>query len=198
MKVESAIAYFRPVYCCQFCSKSLINNEWVAVPEDQAFGIVSHTVCSECQSLHVNWDTSDTADLDSDAGMNGTSNVRMLVVDDCPVQRKIMTNLMKKENVSCVEATGGEQATTLLLKDQEKFDIIFLDLVMPGLNGFDTIKLLRDNEVETPVIALTGLEKDFCYEEVMKNGFTDFCSKPVTKTEILNKLNKFLKAKGEV
>ncbi len=115
---------------------------------------------------------------------------QVLVVDDNSVNRKVFTNLLKATKVMIDEAAGGMEC--IRLAGEKQYDVIFLDHMMPGLNGIETLHRLRKLEDcpchFTPVIALTANAVSGAKEMYLKEGFDGFLSKPI----IPDKLEKML------
>jgi signal transduction histidine kinase/ActR/RegA family two-component response regulator len=111
-------------------------------------------------------------------------DVRVLVVDDMVTNLKVAQALLKPYGlvVSCI--TSGRQVVDVFREGRIKFGLVFMDHMMPGMDGIETVRIIR-NEIRTeyarkvPIIALTanaivGNEKMF-----LENGFQDFLSKPI-------------------
>jgi len=115
---------------------------------------------------------------------------QVLVVDDNAVNRKVFKNLLKETKIAIDEAAGGMECISMVQK--KKYDVIFLDHMMPDLNGIETlhrIKKLADCPCQlTPFIALTANAISGAKEMYLKEGFDSFLSKPI----IPDKLEKML------
>lgn len=105
---------------------------------------------------------------------------KILVVDDNQVNRKVFLNLLKELQMEIHEAAGGLSCLDMVKK--QSYDLIFLDHMMPDLDGVETIKkmqVLEDNLCkETPVIALTANALSGAREMYLDIGFSDYLSKP--------------------
>ena len=105
---------------------------------------------------------------------------KILVVDDNQVNRKVFFNLLKELQMEIHEAAGGLACLDMVTK--QPYDIIFLDHMMPDLDGVETIKKMQvlDNNLckETPVIALTANALSGAKEMYLDIGFSDYLSKP--------------------
>lgn len=121
-------------------------------------------------------------------------NARILVVDDVQMNLQVMIALLKKTQIKIDTAISGRAAIELVKSN--KYDLIFMDHMMPDIDGVETLKLMKemdDNQsIETPVVVLTanaisGVEK--MYEEA---GFTGYLSKPVSYAEMEKMLSKFV------
>lgn len=113
---------------------------------------------------------------------------RVLLVDDNAVNRRVFVQLLKETKVQVEEASGGEQCLECVEKNT--YDMIFLDHMMPGLDGIETLQEMRRREnggKEVPVIALTANAVTGAREMYLEAGFADFLAKPV-KPEKLEKM----------
>jgi twitching motility two-component system response regulator PilH len=113
---------------------------------------------------------------------------KILLVDDSPTERHFLNSLLTKQGYLVVLAENGEEAMTKA--KQEKPDLIIMDVVMPGLNGFQATRAItKDDETKhIPVIMCTtkGQETDKLW--AMRQGAKDYVTKPVDQTELLNKI----------
>jgi DNA-binding NtrC family response regulator len=108
--------------------------------------------------------------------MSGT----ILVVDDDPVQRRLLEAMVRRFGYEPVVAEGGEQALSILRSpDGERIDIAVVDLVMPGLDGLGLMAKLREAGIETPVIVQTAHGSIETVVTAMRAGALDFVVKPV-------------------
>ena len=106
----------------------------------------------------------------------------VLIVDDDPLTRMMAVEALREGGFTTVEAENGERA--LAAFDVEHPDLILLDVVMPGLSGFEVCRRLRAQPAGelVPIIMLTGLEDSESVEEAFHVGATDFISKPINWT----------------
>ena len=108
-------------------------------------------------------------------------NTQVLIVDDDLMVQKCIANFCKKmTNIDLTVAGNGEDA--IKNATEKQFDIIFMDLFMPGMNGYNATSAIRklDNG-KGPIIALSG--DDLTEEDLIKAGFTNFVKKPITKVK---------------
>ncbi len=105
----------------------------------------------------------------------------VLVVDDDPVQRRLLEEAIERLDYSTVCASGGEEALAIL-EDSEKSQIslILLDLVMPDLDGIGVLERLRAKQSQLPVIVQTANGSIDAAINAMRTGATDFVVKPVS------------------
>lgn len=113
-------------------------------------------------------------------------NAKLLMVDDNSMNRKLFVSLLKKTLVSVTTVSSG--AKCLEICGREHFDIIFMDYLMPEMDGVETLnrlKKLPDNKcADTPVIALTANAFNGDREKYMEMGFDDFLSKPIVTEKL--------------
>ena len=116
-------------------------------------------------------------------------DARILLVDDNAVNRRVFVQLLKETKVQVEEVSSGEQCLECVEKNS--YDLIFLDHMMPGLDGIETLQEMRRREngcgKEVPVIALTANAVTGAREMYLRAGFADFLAKPV-KPEKLEKM----------
>jgi DNA-binding NtrC family response regulator len=103
---------------------------------------------------------------------------RVLIVDDDPVQRRLLENMVTRAGHEAVIADGGDAAVALLT-GVDRFDAVLLDLVMPDLDGLGVLAKMRDASLATPVIVQTAHSGIDNVVTAMRAGATDFVVKPV-------------------
>ena len=116
---------------------------------------------------------------------------KVLVVDDSKLNLKVAENVLKNFNVTTKTVTSGSEC--LSCTKLEKYDIIFMDIMMPNMNGVEVLKKLREEKISTPVIALTADAIEGQEEKYISEGFDGYLSKPIDKTKLKVILNKYLK-----
>ena len=79
----------------------------------------------------------------------------VLVVDDEPMVREVLTQYLQHDGFGVVEAADGDEAVDLL--ERHRPDLVLLDLMLPKRHGLDVLRQLRNAKVETPVLILSGL-----------------------------------------
>ncbi len=115
-------------------------------------------------------------------------DIKILVVDDMPQNIDVVTELLQKEGYKVFIATSGEKA----IKRAEKIlpDLILLDINMPGIDGFETCKILKANDdiKNIPVIFLTALADTQNIIKGFEIGAVDYVTKPFKVEEILTRI----------
>ncbi|MCR4715996.1 MAG: response regulator [Lachnospiraceae bacterium] len=119
---------------------------------------------------------------------------KILVVDDVEMNIKVFKGLLKKTKAKIDDAISGEECISKVF--EKKYDIIFLDHMMPEMDGVETLKHIQNMEshknVDTPVVVLTANAIAGAREEYMKDGFVDYISKPVQQEELLSMICKYI------
>lgn len=123
-----------------------------------------------------------------------TPNAKLLVVDDNSMNRKVIISLLKNICKNIDEADSGQEC--LRLTEKEKYDIIYLDHMMPEMDGIETFHRMKDSSSnlnkETPIIMLTANAITGAKEEYLKEGFNSFLSKPVEPKKLEASLRTYL------
>lgn len=120
------------------------------------------------------------------------SDKKVLIVDDNKMNLKVATRLLKNYNIITTEVLNGYEAINKI-KNNEKYDLIFLDDIMPKKNGKETLNELKKIKgFDIPVIVLTANVLEGMKEKYIEEGFDDYLAKPINKEELKKILNKFL------
>jgi signal transduction histidine kinase/CheY-like chemotaxis protein len=122
-----------------------------------------------------------------------TEPIRALVVDDDETQLILISEILKKAETDVTTSTSADSALKQL--ESHTFDIVFTDIQMPDINGFDFVKQIRNSTIkkvyEIPIIALSA-RADISDEEMKQRGFTSFLTKPYSAQKLIQTLNTYL------
>ena len=118
---------------------------------------------------------------------------KILVVDDDDNLRKIVTRLLDKSGYATVSAEDGEKALEVLAN--EDVGMLILDVMMPGLSGYELCEKLQDDEKynEVPVIMLTGRVELVDKFQGFMSGACEYMTKPFKNQELLEKVRELYK-----
>lgn len=119
---------------------------------------------------------------------------KVLVIDDNKLNLKVAEKVLEPFDVEIVTASSGDEGIEKIINDNS-FDLVLLDDMMPGKTGVDTLKELKENfsDYKTPTIALTANAIAGMREKYLKDGFDDYLAKPIDREELRRILNKYLK-----
>lgn len=117
------------------------------------------------------------------------SNIKVLVVDDDPVIRQMFCSFLAGQGCQVQTATNGEEALEIALTYLP--DLIFLDVIMPHMNGFQALTQLRkmDKTRRIPVIVVTARTDGATLIQALKLGANDFITKPFLRSDLARKMN---------
>jgi two-component system cell cycle response regulator len=122
---------------------------------------------------------------------NSEEKARVLVVDDDRTILELLENLLSGLGYECALAQDGREAVQLL--QQEHFDVVLTDMIMPHLGGLELLRHIRENYPRTDVIVVTGHPANFTFTSVIKAGAIDFIVKPFNGDELEAKLSRVLR-----
>lgn len=121
-------------------------------------------------------------------------NARLLVVDDVPMNLKVVCGLLKETEIKIDTATNGEDALTLV--EEKHYDMILLDHMMPVMDGIETLQCMKDIKTfdikKTPVVMLTANAVVGAKDAYIQAGFTDYITKPIREEVLLTTVKKLL------
>jgi twitching motility two-component system response regulator PilG len=127
-----------------------------------------------------------------DGGLNG---VKVMVIDDSKTIRRTAETLLRKEGCEVVTATDGFEALSKISDQQPQ--IIFVDIMMPRLDGYQTCALIKNNQMfkNTPVVMLSS--KDGLFDKARGRivGSEQYLTKPFTREELLGAIRRHVDGK---
>lgn len=109
----------------------------------------------------------------------------ILVVDDEKIIQKAIKAAYKSENMEVAIASGGFEALSLIKK--YKYDLILLDILMPDLDGFEVIRSIRNLQIHTPIILLSGKSEEHNKILGLGLGADDYLTKPFSVALLISK-----------
>lgn len=120
------------------------------------------------------------------------NNKKVLLVDDDRLNNRILKRLLKIYGIELDTCERGIECIDKI-NNGEQYDLILMDIMMPDINGIDTLKKLKSNKnFKTKVIALTADALSTSRNKYLKEGFTDYLAKPFKKEELEEKLKELL------
>ena len=123
---------------------------------------------------------------------NEFSGLKVMIIDDSKTIRRTAETLLKKAGCDVLNAENGFEALPIISANHP--DIIFVDIMMPRLDGYQTCALIKNNKIfkETPVIMLSSKDGLFDRARGKIVGSEQYLTKPFTKDELLGAITQFI------
>ena len=115
----------------------------------------------------------------------------ILVVEDDPVQRRLMKAVLTRGGYNVFQACDGNEGMAVL--DRQHIDLVVLDVMLPGMNGFEFAKNLRQGGSEMPLLMVTARQTQRDKREGFLAGTDDYMTKPVDEEELLLRISALLR-----
>ena len=125
------------------------------------------------------------------------SKGNILIVDDEPVNRRVLQNHLNLAGYTVTEVSNGVEALEQI-QGQEKFDLVLLDIMMPGMSGFEVCEKIREKYLssELPIVMLTAKNRVSDLVSGFNAGANDYLTKPFSKNELLSRIKTHLNLRG--
>lgn len=126
----------------------------------------------------------------------GAVVTRILVAEDNAVNRELLRELLEQRGYIVTEACSGQEALQMI--ERERPDLLLLDISMPVLDGFATVRKIRENPnlSALPVLAVTAYAMQGDREKILSSGFDGYLSKPINSQRLANELDRHLSKSG--
>ncbi len=127
---------------------------------------------------------------------DGLDGLKVMVIDDSKTIRRTAEMLLKKEGCEVITAVDGFEALAKITDQQP--EIIFVDIMMPRLDGYQTCALIKSNRIfrSTPVIMLSSKDGIFDKAKGRIVGAEQYLTKPFTRDELLGAIRRYAPQKG--
>ena len=129
---------------------------------------------------------------DEERGQDDMQGLKIMVIDDSKTIRRTAETLLKKMGCDVVTAIDGYEALSKIAEYRP--DIVFVDIMMPRLDGYQTCKLIKNNSYfrKTPVIMLSSKDSLFDRARGRVAGSEQHINKPFTKSELLEAIYRYV------
>ncbi len=119
----------------------------------------------------------------------------ILIVDDSPVDAKMIQAIIIREDVACdfVFARNGKESLDIVQK--QDIDIVVMDVIMPGINGFEAAKRIKEIKPEIKIVILTNAEEEIHPDKVRNAGVDFYTSKKLMDYTLIKAIRKILDIK---
>lgn len=115
----------------------------------------------------------------------------ILVVEDIEVNFRLIQAILGRSNANLIKAVNGKEAIKIF-KKEKNIDLVLMDIKLPGMNGYDVTRQLKQIRKEVPIIAQTAYSMDGDEEKALNAGCDGYISKPIQKSELVEKIKKCL------
>jgi len=115
--------------------------------------------------------------------MGDMRQVRILVVDDEELIRKLMTNILRRGGMAVLTAQNGEQALKVL--QESGCDVVVSDVRMAGMSGFDLLKQVKAKHPDIAFVVMTGHADSYSIKDALLQGADEYITKPFKNHEVM-------------
>jgi CheY-like chemotaxis protein len=125
------------------------------------------------------------------------SSARVLIVEDNPLNLKLVRDVLLNAGFDVIESRTGEEGVARAQDSQP--DVILMDLQLPGINGTQALRMIRDDPsgADVPVIALTAFAMSEDRDRALLEGFDGYLSKPISVRDLPHEVGRFLTEKHD-
>lgn len=126
---------------------------------------------------------------------NRNGKLRVLVADDNLTNIEVVSRMLKLEDVSDVTvAKDGKEAYDVVketMRKNQAFDVIFMDVAMPNIDGLESTRLIREMGYTSPIVALSAMSEESSVKQCIASGMNEFMAKPIRRPALKMLLKKF-------
>lgn len=133
----------------------------------------------------------DKEQIDAWLRFSSTSKKQILVIDDEEIVRQLFKDSLDSSRYQVTTAKSGNEASKLV--NSRSFDLIFVDLKMPGIDGTKTFRRIRQADNSVPVVIITGYPTSKIVEQVLEQGPFGIMRKPFNSSDIQRSVGSFLR-----
>jgi len=153
----------------------------------------THAMLGETTFAQLLNEDNDDEDNLNDTGLKG----KVLIVEDNPQSLQLLEIILRRYGVADIRtASNGRDA--LKAVQSERFDLVFMDMQMPVMNGYETTRAIRQQNNDVPIIALTAHAMKGDMPKCLDAGCNGYMAKPVNRQQLLQKLEQYLRKSGNI
>jgi CheY-like chemotaxis protein len=119
-------------------------------------------------------------------------NKSVMIVEDNKINQMITKKILEKKKMICTVVDNGLEA--IKFAQEGNFDVVLMDIHMPGISGIEATKKIREFNKTVPIIALTAITIEENLEDFYKAGFNEFIPKPFNAEDFFEKINRVLRS----
>lgn len=175
----------------------LLSNEERPFPRKQRLGSVG-SIGAKIRLIRRTTEKSQKSNHTSEQHTDDLSSIKTLVVDDNPVNLKVLSRMLTQIGISSEQANNGREAYEIILKaskTEKPFQLVFMDIWMPELNGLEASEKIRKEAASSAtlpyIIALTACVMPGDREKCIEAGMNGYVSKPIRKEELEASIHTF-------
>ncbi len=116
------------------------------------------------------------------------------MVDDEDMVREVARDLLAELGYDVDSVASGQEAVRMIQAAPERFDLVILDMVMPGMDGLETIGCLRRIRADLRVILVSGYDSDEKIRRALQSGYVEFMQKPYKINDLANLVRRILQS----
>ncbi|MGC9471836.1 MAG: PAS domain S-box protein [Bacteroidales bacterium] len=143
-------------------------------------------------STNLGNDTGTTTYLEEPAGLDkiDLNDRRLLVVEDNQANFQLIREILRNSGADVLWAEDAASALELLQEQDQKVDMVLMDVQMPGINGYEATRIIRDRYPDIPVVAQTAYAMAGEREKAIQAGCVDYVSKPIKPSQLMAVIHK--------
>lgn len=181
------------IACCTAAHQRLLRNQADKLQATFVNKPITYDSLLQTLGRQLNITVKDTRAQDAESEeLRNRPSASVLVVDDNPANLQLASELLRGLNTNVEQASSGKEALDICAR--QYFDVIFMDIQMPGMDGIETTRRLRATETggrRTPIIALTAHSMTEQKYELLVAGMDDCVSKPVSEAQLAHIVNRW-------
>jgi len=116
--------------------------------------------------------------------------IRLLMADDEPANLKAMQRILRHEDLTLETCGSGTDAVALT--ETNDYDLILMDILMPGMTGLEACRKIHQGKPDLPIIMMTAVIDDDAIQQAFRNGAADYLRKPINSTELILRIHNLI------